>query len=158
MSKQNQRFFLLGTGACKIYHEDNDLQAIKDMADFGLLLYDEAVSDIADALSQFSGWGDYAEITEQEYKFLNSEPYDTLSVVQIPTKALPEEVVKVLEGIASFTDTDKDLNEFLVSTATLLEASMDAALNEQPKADLLYSLQELYDKTSAHNYIMFTKI
>lgn len=68
------KHYLFGEYACKVYHytmneETTQVQDVinakveYDVYRFG----DKGDDDPSDLLSAFDGWGDYAEITEEEY-------------------------------------------------------------------------------------------
>jgi hypothetical protein len=73
----------------------------------------------------------------------------TLQVAQVRATTLTEESIKTLRKNAEFVDTDKDLNEFLISVAILHDlASMTAEDSE---------LTKLYEESKgcAYIHIMF---
>jgi hypothetical protein len=68
------KYYLFGDEACKVYHYDTSEETtqVDNVIDWGLeydvyRFGDKGDDDPSDLLNAFNGWGDYAEITEEEY-------------------------------------------------------------------------------------------
>lgn len=80
---------------------------------------------------------------------------DTLKVIQIDKSELPRIALSTLKAWAQFKDTNKELDEFMVSTGTVQEI-----LEKAKDAEAIKAYEGIIDKLNETEacYVMITSI
>lgn len=86
---------------------------------------------------------------------------ETRLIIQIPIQSLDKHFVEVLRSKASFVDTDKDINEFMITNSALEDVINETShipfINEL-KRDWSFHASELLAETKHFDYIQITTI
>jgi hypothetical protein len=82
---------------------------------------------------------------------------EKLTIAQVTSEQISGTLIETLRTHADFVDTDRDLNEFMISTATILNIAQD--YKEIPHLDKLgFEAGNLYDQVKDFNYLQIAFI
>jgi hypothetical protein len=82
---------------------------------------------------------------------------EKLTIAQVSNHQISGTLIETLRTHAEFVDTDTDLNEFMISTATILNIAND--YKEIPHLDTLgLEAENLYDQVKDFNYLQIAFI
>jgi len=77
-----------------------------------------------------------------------------MQVTQVESRQISKDTLMALKARASFVDTDKSLNEFMVSMGSIVELLSNNRIKKQINSEL----EKLYSSAKGSSYIHITNI